>query len=88
MPRTSPVFMISSPDAVVVQPSTSANTGVIRLHGLGADGHDFEPFGPHLGSVLAERTRFVLCHASERPVIINGGYVMRAWYSDLEHDIE
>lgn len=79
--------MIFSPDAVVVQPSTSVDASVIWLHGLGADGHDFEPIVPHLGSALAERTRFIFPHAPERPVTINGGCVMRAWYDVVDAHI-
>ena len=51
---------------------------VLWLHGLGADGHDFEPIVPHLS--LAAPLRFVFPHAPERPVTINGGARMRAWY--------
>ncbi len=51
---------------------------VVWLHGLGADGHDFEPIAPMLE--LATPVRFVFPHAPERPVTINGGAVMRAWY--------
>jgi phospholipase/carboxylesterase len=79
--------MISSPDAVVVDPSTSADASIIWLHGLGADGHDFEPIVPHLGSALTERTRFVFPHAPMRPVTINRGCVMRAWYDVVDADI-
>jgi phospholipase/carboxylesterase len=79
--------MISSPDAVVVRPSTSADASVIWLHGLGADGHDFEPIVPHLDAALTSRTRFVFPHAPKRPVTINGGYVMRAWYDVVDADI-
>jgi phospholipase/carboxylesterase len=79
--------MTSYPNAVVVQPSRSAEASVIWLHGLGADGHDFEPIVPHLGPEITERTRFVFPHAPERPVTINGGYVMRAWYDVVDADI-
>jgi phospholipase/carboxylesterase len=51
---------------------------VIWLHGLGADGHDFEPIVPELK--LRRPVRFVFPHAPIRPVAINGGYRMRAWY--------
>ena len=51
---------------------------VIWLHGLGADGHDFEPIVPELG--LAVPMRFVFPHAPERAVTINNGMRMRAWY--------
>ena len=51
---------------------------IIWLHGLGADGHDFEPIVPHLNIDLP--IRFIFPHAPHRPVSINGGMVMRAWY--------
>jgi phospholipase/carboxylesterase len=54
---------------------------VIWLHGLGADGHDFEPIVPELG--LAAGVRFVFPHAPIRPVTINNGMRMRAWYDIL-----
>lgn len=52
---------------------------VIWLHGLGADGHDFEPIVPELG-LQGRAVRFVFPHAPERPVAINAGMRMRAWY--------
>jgi phospholipase/carboxylesterase len=54
---------------------------VLWLHGLGADGHDFEPIVPELG--LRFPVRFVFPHAPVRPVTINGGLPMRAWYDIL-----
>ena len=57
---------------------------VIWLHGLGADGHDFEPIVPELGLTFA--ARFVFPHAPVRPVTINGGMAMRAWYDILGFD--
>ncbi|MCA9696996.1 MAG: carboxylesterase, partial [Myxococcales bacterium] len=57
-----------------------ARASVIWLHGLGADGHDFEPIPPMLGM---PDVRFILPHAPMRPVTINGGFVMRAWYDIL-----
>lgn len=53
---------------------------VIWLHGLGADGHDFEPIVPHLGLPQGLPLRFIFPHALMRPITINGGAVMRAWY--------
>ena len=53
---------------------------IIWLHGLGANGHDFEPIVPHLG---LSGVRFVFPHAPARPVTINGGFVMPAWYDIL-----
>jgi phospholipase/carboxylesterase len=52
---------------------------VIWLHGLGADGHDFEPIVPEL-RVSGGALRFVFPHAPVRPVTINGGIPMRAWF--------
>ena len=57
---------------------------VIWLHGLGADGHDFAPIVPELGPVR-DWTRFVFPHAPPRPVSINFGMKMRAWY-DIRDD--
>ena len=53
---------------------------IIWLHGLGADGNDFAPVVPELEKLGLESTRFVFPHAPERPVTINGGMRMRAWY--------
>lgn len=55
-----------------------AQASIVWLHGLGADGHDFAPIVPELG--LGNAVRFVFPHAPHRPVTLNGGYVMRAWY--------
>jgi phospholipase/carboxylesterase len=57
---------------------------VIWLHGLGADGHDFEPIVPELD--LSFPARFVFPHAPVRSVTINGGMAMRAWYDILGLD--
>jgi phospholipase/carboxylesterase len=53
---------------------------VIWLHGLGADGHDFEPIVRELRLPRDPAIRFIFPHAPHRPVTVNGGYVMRAWY--------
>lgn len=53
---------------------------VIWLHGLGADGNDFVPLVKELGLPDDKSVRFVFPHAPMRPVSINGGQVMRAWY--------
>src|SRR5688572_7160647 len=50
------------------------------MHGLGADGHDFEPLVPELLDGEMPALRFVFPHAPVRPVTINNGYAMRAWY--------
>ena len=59
---------------------------VIWMHGLGADGHDFEPVVDEFDPDRLPSTRFVFPHAPERAVTINGGYVMRAWYDILSMD--
>ena len=53
---------------------------VIWLHGLGADGHDFEPIVAELNLDQSPAVRFIFPHAPKRPVTINGGMEMRAWY--------
>jgi phospholipase/carboxylesterase len=66
---------------VEVETGNHAAAAVIWLHGLGADGHDFEPLVPELDLPFA--VRFVFPHAPVRPVTINGGMRMRAWYDLL-----
>ncbi|MCC6302837.1 MAG: alpha/beta fold hydrolase [Gammaproteobacteria bacterium] len=66
--------------AVVLEPATPARASILWLHGLGADGHDFESLVPHLGLPAELGVRFVFPHAPRRPVTINGGTSMRAWY--------
>ena len=73
-------------DAVIVEPSAPAKAAVIWLHGLGADGHDFEPVVPQLGMPASTPTRFVFPHAPQRAVTVNMGYVMRAWYDIVSLD--
>ena len=65
-------------DAVEIETGPDPRVAVIWLHGLGADGHDFEPIVPELE--LTEPVRFVFPHAPVRPVTINQGMRMRAWY--------
>jgi phospholipase/carboxylesterase len=69
-----------TPDSVVLTPSVPATATVIWLHGLGADGHDFVPIVPELRLPDSLAVRFVFPHARVRPVTINNGYAMRAWY--------
>ena len=59
---------------------------VIWMHGLGADGHDFEPLVPELLQLHKLSLRYVFPHASVRPVTVNGGFPMRAWYDVLSFD--
>jgi len=69
-----------SADAVVLAPATAASASVIWLHGLGADGHDFVPVVPELKLPASPGIRFVFPHAPVRPVTLNMGMRMRAWY--------
>jgi phospholipase/carboxylesterase len=66
--------------ALELETGRPVTASVIWLHGLGADGHDFEPIVPELDLPDALAVRFVFPHAPMQPVTINGGAVMRAWY--------
>jgi len=76
------------PQAEVIEVETGPNpTGsVIWLHGLGADGGDFEPIVPELVRPDERALRFVFPNAPVRPVTLNGGYAMRAWYDIVSID--
>jgi phospholipase/carboxylesterase len=67
-------------DCVTLTPSSAPSAAVIWLHGLGADGHDFVPIVPELHLPNEMAVRFVFPHARVRPITINNGYAMRAWY--------
>jgi phospholipase/carboxylesterase len=77
---------MSLPQTVEIEPATSATGSVIWLHGLGADGHDFEPIVPELRLPDSLPLRFVFPHAPVRPVTLNGGMAMRAWYDIISLD--
>jgi len=64
----------------------SPEWAVIWLHGLGADGHDFAPIVPELVRAHWPAIRFVFPHAPKRPVSINNGMPMRAWYDIVSMD--
>lgn len=74
-------------DAVIIEPSKEHRSSVIWLHGLGADGHDFEPIVPELGLSEELGIRFIFPNAPVRPVTINGGMEMRAWYDIKNPDL-
>ncbi len=78
MPRESEI-----PETVEVETGPAPGAAVIWLHGLGADGHDFEPIVPELNLGPDRPVRFVFPHAPVRPVTLNGGMAMRAWYDIL-----
>src|SRR5881227_729116 len=69
-------------EAIEIQTGSKPAVSILWLHGLGADGHDFEPIVPELK--LAKPVRFVFPHAPVRPVTINQGMRMRAWYDVLQ----
>lgn len=72
---------------LVVDTAPEPDAAIIWLHGLGADGHDFEPIVPQLGLRAEVRFRFIFPHAPAMPVTINGGYVMPAWYDIIQTDL-
>ena len=72
---------------VILDPPSPVRACVIWLHGLGADGHDFEPIVPQLGLPDELGVRFVFPQAPFRPVTVNGGHVMRAWYDIASTDL-
>jgi len=74
---------------VEIEPAgdSPALASVIWLHGLGADGHDFEPIVPYLGLDRRLAVRFVFPHAPKRPVTVNMGMIMPAWYDILAVDL-
>ncbi|HET6630209.1 MAG TPA: dienelactone hydrolase family protein [Woeseiaceae bacterium] len=76
---------MASPETVEVVHGAEPDSSVVLLHGLGADGHDFEPIVPELGLGDAA-VRFVFPHAPVRPVTVNGGVAMRAWYDIVSLD--
>ncbi len=71
---------MSETQTVEIETGANPDGSIIWLHGLGADGHDFEPIVPELQLPASLALRFVFPHAPVRPVTINGGMSMRAWY--------
>ncbi|MFQ5581576.1 MAG: alpha/beta hydrolase [Mariprofundaceae bacterium] len=69
---------------LTVETGNSPRASIIWLHGLGADGHDFEPIVPQLSLPEDLHIRFIFPHAPAMPVTLNGGYIMPAWY-DIKH---
>ena len=68
--------------------SEDAQYSIIWLHGLGANGHDFEPIVPELNLPPAIKLRFVFPHAPQQPVTINSGVVMPAWYDIVSPELD
>lgn len=71
-------------DRIVVEPDAPAQAAVIWMHGLGADGNDFVPLVPELELPDQLPIRFIFPHAPIRPVTLNGGMPMRAWFDILQ----
>jgi phospholipase/carboxylesterase len=71
---------LESDTEVVLEPSTPPTASVIVLHGLGADGFDFVPMIEEIKLPATLSVRFIFPHARARPVTLNNGYIMRAWY--------
>ena len=74
-------------DTVEHETGAQPSWSVLWLHGLGADGHDFAPIVPELVRREWPALRFVFPHAPVRPVTINGGMPMRAWYDIRDLDL-
>jgi len=79
---------MSTSQPVEVVTGENPDGSIIWLHGLGADGHDFEPIVSQLSLPDDARLRFVFPHAPVQPVTINGGAAMRSWYDILSFDTE
>lgn len=77
---------MQTPDTVEVTTGQNPVGSIIWLHGLGADGHDFEAIVPELRLPADLPLRFVFPHAPVQPVTINGGMAMRSWYDILSFD--
>ena len=69
------------------QPPEAARYSIIWLHGLGADGHDFEGIVPELHLKAEAQIRFIFPNAPMQAVTVNGGLRMRAWYDILEKSV-
>jgi phospholipase/carboxylesterase len=73
-------------ETIEIETAGKPDAAVIWLHGLGADGHDFEPIVPELRLPASLPLRFIFPHAPVRPVTLNQGMRMRAWYDILRLD--
>jgi phospholipase/carboxylesterase len=77
---------VQQQQGIEIETGRNPTAAIIWLHGLGADGHDFEPIVPELVRPGERPLRFVFPHAPVRPVTLNGGYAMRAWYDIVALD--
>ncbi|MDO6444458.1 carboxylesterase [Colwellia sp. 1_MG-2023] len=78
---------VQSLEKIIIEPKIPASACVIWLHGLGDSGDGFAPVVPMLDLPENHGIRFVFPHASEQPVTINQGYVMRSWYDIKSMDL-
>lgn len=78
--------MAGNPTPIILQTGKQAQHSIIWLHGLGADGQDFVPLAEQME--LPVPVRYIFPHAPLRPVTINGGFVMRAWYDIAAQSID
>lgn len=80
---------MTAPGELIIEPQNGqpADACVFIIHGLGADGHDFEPLVPALKLPEGTNVRFIMPHAPRLPVTVNGGMVMPAWYDILAMDL-
>src|SRR5882672_9673870 len=74
-------------DVIDIETAPNPTASIIILHGLGADGNDFVPVAQEFDLDAVGPVRYVFPHGPTRPVTINGGYVMRAWYDVLGTDL-
>jgi len=72
---------------ITIETASNPQASIIWLHGLGADGHDFESIVPQLALPDGLAIRFIFPHAPAMPVSINGGYIMPAWYDIKQNDL-
>ncbi|NNM58683.1 MAG: carboxylesterase [Legionellales bacterium] len=75
-------------ETIIVEPQITPTHSVIWLHGLGADGHDFELIMPELQPQTSPSIRFILPHAPTRQVSLFGGMPARAWFDIFYRDGE
>ncbi|MDD1615808.1 MAG: Carboxylesterase [Methylococcaceae bacterium NSP1-2] len=80
--------MTSKLSTIEIQPTADHQYSIIWLHGLGADGHDFEDITQELHLNAAPHIRFIFPNAPIQPVTVNGGMEMRAWYDILAMQLE
>ncbi|MGO4999378.1 alpha/beta hydrolase [Oceanisphaera sp. W20_SRM_FM3] len=75
-------------NAIIKNTAVDPDACIIWLHGLGANGHDFEPIVPELGLPTGSAIRFIFPHAPQIAVTVNGGHRMPAWYDIIAMNID